>query len=236
MSKPMKRGAIFGIILLVSVVINVTIALLLKNSDAFLFKFIIDLFLSIITYVSSIFYIIGFIVLAKRTNIKLLKVVNYISLIFIIIGIIVSIPLGIYNIYIAATNPDLLINTKLGPSLNETANALNLNQTNKISPEIASTILGSMIALIFGLLFLAFLLIIGLITLMVLGGVGLIKLGKEFPLAKITGILEIVTIGLALTIIGIIFAIPLAFAVSIMKIVLLFQASKKYEKTKIKIK
>ena len=81
----------------------------------------------------------------------------------------------------------------------------------------------------FGVIFLIILMFLGLIVLCVLNGVGLIELGKEFPLSKIIGILDIVAIGLALTIIGIIFAVPLLLVTNIMKIILLFQASKKYE-------
>ena len=198
MTKPMKRGAIWGIILFAIMIINIIIALLLRNSEAVLFKSVIDLLLSLIAFIGSIFYSIGFIALAKKTNIKLLKIVYYIFLILTIIGIIVLVPSGIYRIYVSATNPDLLLSTRLGSDLNKTINVPNLNQNNKISPEIAGTILGSLIALMFGLLFLIILISLGFITLIVLEGVGLIKLGKEFPLAKTTGILYIVMIGLVL--------------------------------------
>lgn len=75
---------------------------------------------------------------------------------------------------------------------------------------------------------LLFLIIISVLMLLI--GIGLIKIRKKVELANVTGILYIVTAGLFITLIGAVLGAVSFLAAAITQIIMFFKASKKFEK------
>jgi len=222
MSKPIKRGAIAGIVALIAGVLSFVLQFTLRVEGQLLASAIVSSILSLVIYVCSALFFYGFIVVGKKADAKLLKVVSYIFFILSIVGLIISFLFDVYSVYLAVTNPGMY-EVKFSPVLNQTGNSFD-------SGGLAATdLFGWIFAIILGILFVAILMFMSMIVLMILFGVGLLKLGDELPLAKTTGTVKIVGAVILATLFLFFIAIPVLIAAYIMEIILLFQASKKYE-------
>ena len=227
MGKTIKRGAIAGIIALIAGFLSFILQFVLAAGGLLLVDAIVSLILSSVIYVCSILFFYGFIEVGRRGNVKLLKVVSYIFFVLSIIVLVISIISNIYLVYLAATDP-LMYETKFSPVLNQTDGSFDSSGLN------AAAVFGGIFAIMLGILFVAILIFISIIILMTLFGVGLLKLGDELPIAKATGTIKIVGAGMLATLFLFFIAIPVLVVAYVMEIILLFQASRKYERGRVK--
>ncbi len=218
-----KRGAIAGIIALIAGVLSLVLEFVLGAEGQLLAGAIVSLILSSVIYVCFVLFFYGFIEVGSKGNVKLLKVVSYIFFVLSIIVLIIGFIFNVYLTYLAATDT-LMYEAKFSPILNQT------NQTDSSLDITATALFGGFFAIFLGILFIVIIIFISMIVLMILFGVGLLKLGDELPMAKVTGTVKIVGAGMLATLLLSFIAIPVLVAAYVMEIILLFQASKKYEK------
>ena len=175
MGKPIKRGAIAGIAYFFILILSIIIGLFINNFDV-LTKVVINSVLSVAYYSCVILFFMGFVQLGKKANIKLLKVASYIFVVFTALLLVTSL---IAFIYLSFANHSLL-ESKFSPAL---------NQTGEVTSAVG--IPGLVLSFLIGALVLLAVIFIFLIVLIILFGIGLIKLGGKFKIAKIAGIFNI---------------------------------------------
>lgn len=220
MKKPLKTAAICGILsltlgILLIIILFLYLFLVIAPQEAKSFKDIkgLEIILTIafifiiVAFILSIFFLCGFIVLARKFNNKLLSVTAWIKIVFAIIFII-----GIFILYIIL----LLQLVSAKEILSEQI------LTGQQSIQLASQYFQKIQVLIFT--FLALILIAFIIpaTIGVLFGVGLLKLKEKVALSEVAGILEIVGVFVGLV----------GLAVYVIEIIMFFKASKKFEKSR----
>lgn len=178
---------------------------------------------NVVALILSVYFMYGFYYLGLKYKNKLLSVMSCIGIVLVIV-----LYLGILLLNGPITNQV----EQLNQTITQQQIVLdNLSATNASAEEIAvltdemnNTIfsaIGPYVFAFFGFLFIW-------IVLSVLFDVALIKL-KKVEYARITGIIGLVSIGLTLTILGILLAIPLMVAYCVMLIIILFNQAKKFK-------
>lgn len=217
MKKPIKIAAIAGIILIALSIISGIVSGIFKPDvikTNVALKEILSL-ISILEYISSIFFTYGFVVLGRKFKSRLLVVMSWIfiaiAILFLVLGF-----LGMINNLVKPVSAQGDFSTSVNGLKNIDQNNFNWNNLT----------LEQQYALIFILLiaWIIFSLILGVLN--VLYGIGIINLGPKVRYSKATGILNIVAGATFIIIIGIFIYI----AAFIMEILLLFDASKRLEK------
>lgn len=209
--KPLKVGAICGILLIVMFIISIIVSSIIELNAVY------SIIYSILFYAFLLLFFYGFYVLGKRYKNKMLKVVSLIFIIFYIISFLIF---GVFGFAMDGYGEEL--QQKMDQiGINESSENLTEDQAQAVMDELLPLVLPIIIfVLIYGVL---------LLVVDILFGVGLIKLGKNVKHAKMTGILEIIGSGSLLLIVGLLFGAGLIILLiaHVFKIVILFNESKK---------
>lgn len=228
MKKPLKFAALSGIILIGILFFSMFVGIfstLLHGTNLFYPIAIFELILDVTGTIFGIFFLFGFLVLAKRFNIRLLKVVSWIFIILAIMGTFFVLFIGIFDMSMGFEG---FIESRFDEFLPETLENEGENEDLvKLQEELTNELINYILVIA------AFIYILLVIygILLILFGVGIIKLKENVELSKPTGILNIVTGAcLIVPVIGWFFAIFTGIAMYILEVVLLFKASKKLEK------
>jgi hypothetical protein len=170
---------------------------------------------SIVSTAGMIYFFNAFKIIGERNKNNLLRVTSKIFIVVLIIGIVFNVLFTSYALFnVDAVKPYLQPDTDVIPF------------------EIAG-IFGAILGFLIGFLIIMFLFVIGITLLIIFFAVGLLRLKNVFPIAKTAAVLDFVTLGLAITILLIPVALITGFVSFIVKLVLLKQASEKYETGKI---
>jgi len=209
MKRPLKTAAVCGLIVLIlSVIVGILTMVIINSPNLATYPIVFFSYsLSLLgLYFCCIFFMYGFIVLARKFDANLLKVMAWIGF----VGSILFFAL-------------LFISTL--SSLIQSASA----QETALPPGFSEDELGQLLALAVGVFIILwfFLVLAGVYA--ILFGAGLLKL-KEVEFSKPAGILNIISGALCITFIGV-FVVPFVYLVAlIFQVMMLFRAAQKYEK------
>lgn len=206
MKKPLKVAAWSGIISLVVMLIAMPFMFLLGDSDGvvrYLFSFII----TVVSMVLGILFLYGFVVLGKKFNVSLLQIMAWIGIVLAIIGL-------VFNLF--GSIAGLAANVSAQKDFDFDKEKFE-NMSDEEAEEFAKTFIFIFIWVVISLFIGAY---------YVLFGIGLLKLKDKVPHAHTTGILDIIAGATMIIFIGFI----VMMVSYIFKIVMLFEASRKFER------
>lgn len=209
MHRPIKAGAVAGIIILTLGLVTMILAVLQYFRAI---SPLVSLVVGIFSAICSIMFYQAFVVIARKSNLKLLKAAAVLFVVIAVLTMLFSIAATIYF----TSNPT-------SESLPAWYSALTSKGSG--TSDLSSLSSFGLWFLVLGVIFLVF---TGVIT--ILFGVGLLKLEKKLPLAQSIGIIDIIAGSLTVTVILAFVGILLSTVSMIMKIILLFKASRLYEK------
>lgn len=227
MKKPLKIAAWSGIIMFALVFISSIISIILRSGQVSeKVVNIVNLPFTLATLIAGILMLSGFIILGKRFKNTLLVVLSWISIAAAILMMLFVLFGGVTAITGMATTNLSSLEDFNGTNITFDGETILDAEGNEISQEA----LGEIMRAIFFILFIIYLIVVIPLTIFyILWGIALIRLDKKnVELAKATGVVNIVAGATMFIFVGMFVAI----AATIMEIILLFKASKKFETSK----
>jgi|SRR3989344_3432449 len=210
MKKPFTTAAWSGVLIIAVILLQVVLSEALEvNSISPVMTILISLVLDVVLFSSILLFIYGFVALSKRYNNRLLELTAWIGFVVVLFTALLVL-LGHIKLFF---NPTLL----LSPGNSTVAPIIDTQTAQLISSLVAVMLVILVFFVLFALLFLTYL---------ILFGIGLLKVGKDVKLAKLSGILTIVG---AATIIVFGLGFFILFFAFIVEIVMFYKLSKKYE-------